>query len=80
MAKSLLSFLAVAAQLSAASEVASHRVLYVDAEVKGEEYRRLNEPMPQFVAEATTCPTTQVIECFNPDYISNCIDAFKDSM
>jgi hypothetical protein len=36
-------------------------VEYVSAENQGEEYRRLIEPMPQFVAEAVTCPSTQVL-------------------
>jgi hypothetical protein len=36
-------------------------VEYVAAETQGEEYRRLIEPMPQFVAEAVTCPSTQVL-------------------
>ena len=35
-------------------------VEYVTAENQGEEYRRLIEPMPQFVADAVTCPSTQV--------------------
>ena len=35
-------------------------VEFITADFQGEEYRRLIEPMPQFVAEAVTCATSQV--------------------
>jgi hypothetical protein len=39
----------------------SNEVKFVSAEFRGEEYRRLIEPMTQFVADAVTCPSTQVL-------------------
>jgi hypothetical protein len=65
MAKALLSFLALGVHLSGASEIYSHgkaAVEFVTAEFKGEGYRRLLEPMTQFVPEAVTCASSQVRE------------------
>lgn len=42
------------------SSIGMGDVKFITAEFQGEEYRRLIEPMPQFVAAAVTCPTTQV--------------------
>ena len=36
------------------------RVLFEVAETQGDEYRRLIEPMPQYIAEASICASSQV--------------------
>lgn len=59
----LCAYLVLTAQLVTAISSSNNgiaEVKFVKAEFQGEEYRRLIEPMPQFVADAVTCPSTQV--------------------
>jgi hypothetical protein len=54
-----LSCVVVAVQLFCAFGITE--VEYVTAEFRGEDYRRLIEPMAEFIPEEATCATSQVL-------------------
>ena len=57
---SRFSYLALAAQLLLVNCYDLAEVKFSIAESQGEEFRRLIEPMPQYIADASTCASSQV--------------------
>ena len=60
MTSRLSYLLALAAQLLLAECYDLAEVRFGVAESQGDEYRRLIEPMPQYIAEASICASSQV--------------------